>query len=132
MKTVRCVICGQTYNLKDVLKANKCPDCSTVLPPLNPELDVTITLNWEELRLLAQWAENWGIDVDPLDHASQAFAAIMYRLSQYRPPEAAPLTILEEQIEIKPIQVVQFFREGIVSSDGKVVYPINRQVSYEE
>jgi len=52
-----CLECGHHVESFEGLSA--CPACGTKALPCPDEWQVTIALNWHELRILVMWAENW-------------------------------------------------------------------------
>jgi Zn finger protein HypA/HybF involved in hydrogenase expression len=60
----RCTRCSNEFTEKDIEKATACPSCGTKSIPLNPNEDISIKINWHELRILCIWAENWARHCD--------------------------------------------------------------------
>jgi len=59
-KIARCVHCRSEFTADDLRGAKSCPTCGDTGQPLSLQDDVTITINWHELRILCSWAEKWG------------------------------------------------------------------------
>jgi len=53
---MRCLRCGSPTANPD----GPCGVCKTQVRALDPIDDVTIRINWHELRLLTMWAERWA------------------------------------------------------------------------
>lgn len=97
MKTVRCTACGAEFSDEEIAGAKACPTCGSTSVPCLMSQDVTIRINWHELRILTIWASNWagqhGCD-------NGALAAILRRLEAQRPDGGFPsLTVLGEARE---------------------------------
>lgn len=88
----RCLICNKEYTAEQMKTATCCPNCGYDGPPCDPQQDVTVHLNWHELRILAIWAENWAHHTDANE---DAVYAITHRLEKQFPKEI-PLTMVGE------------------------------------
>jgi hypothetical protein len=102
---VWCVHCG--VRLKDEeVKGWGCPKCGYQGLPCDPAKDVTVEVNWHELRILVIWAENFARQMeDKSANSSKTVYAIAGRLRrQY--PDFEPLTLSEEIAEL-PRQLEQ-------------------------
>lgn len=99
----RCATCETQFATDDELLqgANCCPACGCRSVPHDPAFDVTLTINWQDLRCLANWAESHV-------HASKAdpgwertWEAIKRRLRAVQPADSAGLTLLDEVGQIR-------------------------------
>jgi hypothetical protein len=59
-KIARCIHCRSEFTADQLRGAKSCPTCGDTAQPLSLQDDVTITINWHELRLLCSWAEKWS------------------------------------------------------------------------
>lgn len=59
-KQVRCTDCAVTFDYAKLVGTTCCPNCGSTSVPCDPAKDVTVKLNWHELRILCIWAENYG------------------------------------------------------------------------
>lgn len=114
-----CTDCG--FRIESFEGLSACPSCGTTGMPSPDEWQVTVTINWHELRILAIWAENWQ-----REHVSNAKVvyAITDRL-QAQQPELPPLTLVGEIGEIaKAFKVEvsdQRLRQDIAEQTGQEV-----------
>jgi DNA-directed RNA polymerase subunit RPC12/RpoP len=98
----RCVLCSNSFTESQLVGANACPSCGTRSLPMSPDDDVTLNINWHELRILAIWAENWARQCDAAakdkpDHENMLLSVmtIAARLErQY--PEKPKVTLFSE------------------------------------
>lgn len=95
----RCCVCELTFRNEDVPDgANACPACGATGIPHDPGHDVTLTLNWQDIRCLANWAENYVLANKADPERERAWEAIKRRLRAHRPEGAAAL-VLQEELE---------------------------------
>jgi hypothetical protein len=59
-ETTRCTDCRSEFTESQITGVNACPVCGTDSVPMNIADDVTIAINWHELRILGIWASNWA------------------------------------------------------------------------
>lgn len=118
MKTARCVRCSIEYSDEELnqLNPDKCPNCGTPGLPMSISQDVTLPINWHELRILTIWASNWAEQLD--DDCKIDLTAILRRLDKYRPKGGAALTIVGEFKELQ-----QYFPNSELWMDGEVIVP---------
>lgn len=118
MKTARCVRCSIEYSDEELnqLNPDKCPNCGTPGLPMSISQDVTLPINWHELRILTIWASNWAEHLD--DDCKIDLTAILRRLDKYRPKGGAALTIVGEFKELQ-----QYFPNSELWMDGEVIVP---------
>ena len=94
---LRCTDCGVTFDYAKLAGATCCPNCNSTSVPCDVALDVTVTLNWHELRILCIWAENYGHTIKK----QGTIYSIAARLEEKaRKPGMAPLTLAGELGEI--------------------------------
>jgi len=112
-KTVRCTDCAAEFTHEELEGANGCPICKTSSLPCRIEDDVTLNINWHELRILAIWASNYAGEKLKGQPGERTLRSIIKRLHAQH-PERTPLTFADE-IQ----QVANHFGDAeIVSSDG--------------
>lgn len=56
---IRCPICRNEFPELVQEHAASCPVCKMKAPPQKIAEDVMITINWQDLRILANWAGCW-------------------------------------------------------------------------
>lgn len=82
-----------------------CPSCHTAIMPMKIRDDITIKLNWQDLRVLAIYAKRWTTFFDLTKKDDQdcmkAFNRLIEKLLMYQPPNSLPLTIENEVVEVK-------------------------------
>lgn len=59
-KIARCIRCRTEFTARDLEGAAACPHCGSTSVPMSPKDDLSIKINWHELRVLSIWAENWA------------------------------------------------------------------------
>ena len=101
----RCVICDHVVVLTDGLTS--CPKCGTRSLPCDPRHDVSIKINWHELRILCMWAEshantNEG-ESQPDTSMRQTVYSIVRRIEVQHPNINQPLTLGGEIRQLKQV-----------------------------
>lgn len=97
MVEARCILCGFEVESCEGLEA--CPNCNSKSRPLDPKHDITVKVNWAELRVLAMWAERWAIGAVEKDPNSNSGRGLVYAITerlQKQYPDYAPLTLAGE------------------------------------
>jgi hypothetical protein len=96
----RCTDCYNEFSQSDLPEGTKCcPKCSSASVPCDPKDDVTLKLNWHELRILGIFASNWAGDKCKGTPTVRTVNAILSRLEkQY--PEMPKLTLFGEIREL--------------------------------
>ena len=92
----RCIECRRNFSFEqlhvDGVAADRCPECGTQTDPMHPLDDVDVKINWFELRVLAQWAEQWAArHARQYPHMQSALYAITQALEE-QCPSFQPLT----------------------------------------
>lgn len=90
----RCVTCNAEFTEEQIEGAEACPTCGAKGIPVDPANDVTIKINWHELRILTVWADNWAQERCDED-GQRSLAAILRRL-QAQHPDRTALTLAGE------------------------------------
>ena len=95
-----CTDCGARITRKESGEGlNCCPRCKSNGVPCDPANDLTVEVNWHELRILGIWASNWAAKVCDGD-AERTVRSILSRLErQY--PEQNPLTLGGELRQVR-------------------------------
>lgn len=96
-KTVRCTMCRTEFTDVEVEGANACPVCHRPQLPMRIADDVTVAVNWHEIRILGMWAENWAIKAN--DESMVRSVRIITSLIQQQHPDKPPLTLSGEMRE---------------------------------
>lgn len=100
-KTTRCTDCGAELTDAEAKGIHACPSCGTVSIPCLISQDVTIKINWHELRVLTIWATNWAQLKFPEEPAARALGRIIAALNAQKPDLSfAPLTLAGELQEL--------------------------------
>lgn len=120
-KSIRCVRCGSEFSEAETENAEGCPKCGSTGVPCAIKDDVTVRINWHELRILGIWADNWAAACDerePGKDGKGAVTGILQRL-QAQHPERTPLTLLGE---LKQVQE-EYPDMEVTDGSGKVLLP---------
>lgn len=102
-KTTRCTDCRSEFTDAEIEGANACPSCGSKGVPMSISQDVTIRINWHELRILTIWSENWArhIAKDGGDQHWKALRSILRELDAQRPEGFPALTLADEVGELR-------------------------------
>lgn len=90
-----CIDCGLRIESFDGLSA--CPNCKSDSKPCGDANQVSVSINWQELRVLAIWAERWA-------HEKLGGAGLVYAIAlrlQKQHPGRIPLTLAGEIDQLK-------------------------------
>lgn len=111
--TIRCTLCAAVFTDEQIKGATSCPNCSYRGIPMAIADDVTVDINWHELRILIMWAERWAQrneDTDPTMEA--AVQSIASRIAAQH-PDRRSLTFIGEVGELREtFGDVQVFQDG--------------------
>jgi len=99
-KTTRCTHCYAEFTESELRDATCCPNCQTTGLPCAIAEDVTIKINWHELRILGIWADNWAQRPDIPDDSKRIVAKIIQRIESQH-PEMTPLTLSGEILKLQ-------------------------------
>lgn len=104
----RCVRCRGEFTEADIANRSACPTCGSTGVPMDPAQDVTIKINWHELRILTIWAENFAGQCDRKgeagEHTEEPMLPVVYAIAkalQEQCPTFAPLTLSGEVEQIR-------------------------------
>lgn len=100
-KIARCLICNQEFTEEEIKGFNRCPKCSNTGIPYDPKEDVTIKINWHELRILTIWAEHWARSIKDKKTQPELTVACIARRMQKQYPDKTPLTLAGEIENLK-------------------------------
>lgn len=94
-KSIRCVPCGAEFSEAETEGSQGCPSCGNAGVPMAIADDVTVTINWHELRILGIWADQWAgvCDENEPEHDSKSAVAGILRRLQAQHPDRPPLTL---------------------------------------
>lgn len=104
---IRCPVCLSEWNLADVTAQGhkNCPQCHTPIMPMKISEDGYVKLNWQDVRVLAQYARRWTVFFDRKNKSDVdaiiALNHIVAKLQMCMPKDALPLFPQHEVIEIK-------------------------------
>jgi len=123
---IRCVLCGYEFNLQSIIATQKtkgCPNCGVHETALKIKDDQNIRMNWQEVRVLAIYAQRWASTFDISNPGNKTAVGILNRivsdLERYRPlgldgldPSIKAPEIAEE-IEVRKIKGIPspFFKK---------------------
>lgn len=133
----RCTACLHEFSK---LQFGRCPQCNSVLAPMALHEDVTITINWQHIRMLATYSMNWSKQLNaehPVNRECiKALHAIVELLHKSKPAGAAELypklgDVIDEfnqQRPVKPKLEVNIDRQKILkTAEGKLESPFYRK-----
>lgn len=132
IKTTRCTICGSEFSENELIGVACCPKCGTKKLPCSIADDVTIKINWHELRVLVIWAENWARQIDkeqenkqeegwkdPFNHL-YSIMTIAERIQKQHPDKETKLTLFGE---------IRQLRKDLAKEDIKIETDIDSDVN---
>jgi hypothetical protein len=94
-KSVRCTHCYAEFSDAELEGVDCCPNCQTKGLPCLIADDVTVAINWHELRILGMWADNWSHKPGIPEDSKNIVARILERLEKQH-PDKTPLTLAGE------------------------------------
>lgn len=95
--TIRCTDCRAEFSEADTRGAAACPACGSRSIPMSIAEDVTVRINWHELRILTIWAERWaGQHAATNPEMGVTLRAVVEALEVQRPEGFAPLMFADE------------------------------------
>ena len=118
-KTTRCTTCRAEFSEAEIAGAKACPSCGSSGNPMAIAQDVTLRINWHELRILTIWASNWAGREGVPASSRLALESILRELDKQKPEGAAPLTLAGE---VRQLQEAGFDAE-LQDAAGNVVVP---------
>jgi hypothetical protein len=102
---LRCAVCDWRAPDESAVEGlTACPQCDSTGIPLGPDNDLTIAVNWQELRVLVMWAERWGSQYERQDAFMLPLVRAIARRIEGQHPELSarlPLTFLGEVQQLR-------------------------------
>lgn len=98
-----CTLCGARFTEEEIKGVMGCPSCGNKGVPCATGEDLSVTVNWHELRILGIWAENYAHHCDKTDpkaNLTQTVHAITRRL-QRQFPDKTSLTLSGEIMQVR-------------------------------
>lgn len=89
----RCQVCNAEWNSFALKQSGLrgCPNCKSLLQPMKIEEDGYIHVNWQEVRVLAIYANRWSqifdLNTKITDEAKVVLHNILHKLETYRPEQ---------------------------------------------
>lgn len=120
-RKVRCPICMSCFDDNDVMDEKVCPSCKTSVAPQYLDLEVQVSMNWDEIRMLANWAFNYAMETFPEDHlAMQELEVAFRKLRAIKPEQGDPLTLLDliKDLETSGVKLKRTVKEQIEPHKG--------------
>ena len=124
-KFARCLICNQEFTEEEIRGFDKCPKCSNTGIPCSPKEDVTIKINWHELRILTIWAENFANQIEKDNPKSALTIACIARRIQKQYPDKTPLTLAGEIEELKKDGTLKDIKTNVNNKPNKIAGEFN-------
>lgn len=99
---IRCSVCRNEFNLYMATKygVRKCPKCGTEIAPIMIAQDILIKINWQDLRILANYAKRWVYTFDMSKTGNKDMSLVLENIIQqigkYRPQSALPIITKDE------------------------------------
>lgn len=102
-KYARCVHCSTEFSRDELASRTVgwCPVCKHKGVPCAIEDDVTVNVNWHELRILGMWAENHAARFKAAEPSMQRTVAIIAGRLHAQHPEKPPLTLSGEIADLR-------------------------------
>jgi DNA-directed RNA polymerase subunit RPC12/RpoP len=122
-KAYRCAVCLHEYDPIEIKPGRPCPHCKSEIPMLLGCEDGYVHVNWQDLRVLADYASRFSdrFNIDEradLDKAQQ-LENILHKLSHYQPRGSKPILDhrrLPATLEINPGATMQPDHTGMTPS----------------
>lgn len=93
----RCALCREEFETAVLESVAECPSCGTRVAPQLLVNDVVLSINWQDLRCLFNWA---AVYIDsaklPTADVDVYFEKLLDRIRQHRPDGAPALTMQDE------------------------------------
>ena len=124
-KIARCLICNEEFTEEDLKDALCCPKCGEKGIPANPKEDISIKINWHELRILTIWAENWANRIEKESPRSALTIACIARRIQKQYPDKTPLTLAGEIEGLKKLGKFKITETNIPDKPNKIAGEFN-------
>ncbi len=113
--STRCTRCD--FETDDTEGLTACPYCGSDRIPMDSTRDLTVRVNWHELRILVMWAMNWASRTEDPKKAEAAVAAIARRLAHQKPDPSWPGLTMGDDIR----QLAEAVMDGTLTArSGKI------------
>jgi len=96
--SLKCARCRNEFVLHEIIESDHCPDCKTAGTLMSPGDDVTIKINWLELKILGMLSERYAKTIKNSDPLRTLYSIVKGIQDQY--PKKRPLTLRSESREI--------------------------------
>ena len=123
MKTTRCTLCEVELTdaeLEEAPDKSRCPACGTRSTPQAIKHDMALKTNWQDLRILANWAWEHSRKLD--EQGQAVLEAVLARIRKQRPTDATGLTIVDEMLEVQR----EFPTAELKDEQGRTIVPPKR------
>lgn len=100
-KTIRCTTCQAEFSEAEIKGVSCCPGCGSKGVPCLIADDVTVKINWHELRILSCWAERWAMHIEAQATSSLVTLDCIVQRLQKQHPDKVPLTIRGETEQLR-------------------------------
>lgn len=100
-RKIRCSTCRTEFEFAKLEPMYECPTCGSNAPPQELTNDVTITLNWADLRQLVNLVESYLNKTQEDLQRETGLERLFDLLRKARPAGAPPLTVLDELEELR-------------------------------
>jgi len=95
----RCRVCNEEFAEEQLDGLPCCPMCRTTQHPAKLSEDITVPMNWQDLRLMVAYARRWA-DENGDDESSELLSELSRQYACLRPKGSAPLSVIEEIREL--------------------------------
>jgi len=102
IKPIRCIVCRTEYEHEELDGSVGCPICGYQGLTMLTNGDVTIDINWFELRLICMWAESLALQVGDT-HSLNAFYSVVNELKKQL-PESGKITMFSKPPDIEGVE----------------------------
>jgi hypothetical protein len=117
---IRCRSCREEFTEDQAEGATSCPDCGSVAVPLAVADDVTVKINWGDLRTLCNWSLNHAQAIEKTVPTAPESIRTIVSLLFAQHPNRVPLTLEDE---VKSLQNEGHFAISLLDSKGKTLVP---------
>lgn len=112
-----CVYCGHRVESFEGLSA--CPACGSKGLPCDDANQVSVSVNWHELRVLVIWAERWGLKIGK---AGTVYAIARRIREQF--PDRTPLSLAGDISGLREAFGAENIQHNIKGIEGATDLPI--------
>jgi len=83
-KNIRCIVCRTLFTMDELKDSKGCPICGYEGITMLTKTDLTVDVNWLELKIICMWAEQFGLQGAD-QHSINAFYGIVKSLQDQIP-----------------------------------------------